>query len=450
MPDWVTELIVIFALILLNGVLSMAEIAIVVARKNRLDQRARDGDPRARSALGLKENSTLFLSTVQIGITLIGVITSVFGGARIAGNLSAWLSGFPVLAPYSEAISLGLIVVIITYFTLVLGELAPKQIGLMHPESISLRLAGVMLALSRIFSPLVRLLSASTGALLRLFRIKPSSEPPVTEDEVKAMIQEGTQAGVFEESEQDMVAGIFRLSDLRVGQLMTPRSEIVWLDLEDSLEMNSLKILESKYGRFPVGRGGLDDWVGIVQSKDLLNQALKGEPVDLEARLIQPLVVPESMLALKVMDMFQDSGIHIALVIDEFGVLQGMVTIFDILEAIVGDIPVLGEPVEAGAIQREDGTWLLDGMLTVDDFKEIFRLGSLPDEARGYFQTLAGFVINYLGRIPSAGEQFDWSNLHFEIVDMDGLRVDKILVSPEPGDNNLPGAVYGRTDRGER
>jgi putative hemolysin len=291
----------------------------------------------------------------------------------------------------------------------------------------------MMQALSRIFSPLVRILGASTGAMLRLLRIKPSIAPPVTEDEVKAMIQEGTQAGIFEASEQDMVSGIFRLSDLRVGSLMTPRSEIVWLDLEDPLEVNSRKILESKYGRFPVGRGGLDDWIGIVQSKDLLNQALNGEPIDLETRLIRPLVVPESMLALKVLDMFQDSGVHIALAIDEFGVLQGLVTIFDILEAIVGDIPVLGEPVEAGAVQREDGSWLLDGMLPVDEFKEIFHLPGLPDEARGYYQTVAGFVINYVGRIPSAGDRFEWGGIRFEIMDMDGLRVDKILVLPPPG-----------------
>lgn len=430
--SWVFEIVVIFTLIMVNGLLSMSEIALVSVRQNRLQQRAMVGDKNAETALKLAQNPTVFLSTVQIGITLVGVLTSVFGGARIAGNIGAFLNNYPLLAPYSGVLSLFIVVLLITYFTLVLGELVPKRLGLNRPEKVASSVAFPMQTLSRITAPLVRFLSFSTEMVLRLLRVRPSDEPAVTDDDVKALLQQGAEAGIFEEAEEDMVSGIFRLSDLRAGALMTPRSQIVWLDLEDSLEVNQNKIVESVYSRFPVARGGLDDWIGIVQSKMLLSQVLNGQTLDIMSNLTKPLVIPESMLALRVLELFKQTGVHTAFVIDEFGTLQGMITIFDILEAIVGEIPVEGEPLENLAIQRDDGSWLIDGTLSIDQFKEIFDVDELPDEERGYYQTLAGFIITFLGRIPAAGDRFEWLGLLFEIVDMDGFRIDKIIVSRLP------------------
>ncbi|MCU0489500.1 MAG: hemolysin family protein [Anaerolineales bacterium] len=430
MSAWWIEILVIFLLILVNGLLSMSEIAIVSARQNRLQQRALQGDEKAGMALKLAQDPTSFLSTVQVGITLVGVLTSVFGGARISDNLAGWISKSPFLAPYSEALAVSFVVLLITYFTLVLGELAPKRLALNSPEAIARAMASPLRAISRLTYPAVRFLGFSTNLVLRLIGARPSDEPLVTDDDVRALLEQGAQAGIFEEAEEDMVAGIFRLSDLRVGKLMTPRSEIAWIDIEDSLQFNQEKIANAIYARFPVARGSLDDWIGIVQSKDLLRQLLSGQPLDLMGQMIQPLVVPESMLALKVLEQFKESGVHIALVLDEFGTLQGLVTIFDILEAIVGDIPSQGEPVDQLAVQREDGTWLMDGRLSIDDFKAMFELPELPDESRGYYQTLAGFIITFLGKIPKATDQFEWGGLSFEILDMDGFRIDKVLVNP--------------------
>lgn len=430
MPTWILELLIILLLILFNGLLSMAEIAIVSSRQNRLQQRADQGDERSGIALKLSQNPNSFLSTVQVGITLVGVLTGVFGGARIASNLAGLFNQIPALVPYSQALALGIVVLIITYFTLVLGELAPKRLALNRPEAIARSVAVFIQGFARLTSPIVRFLSASTDLVLRIIGASPSDEPAVTDEDVKALLQIGAQAGIFEAAEEDMVSGILHLSDLRVGSLMTPRSEIAWIDLEDSLEINQLKIAESRYARFPVARGSLDDWIGIVQSKDLLAQLLSGKPLDLMANLLQPLVVPESMLALRVLELYKSSGVHSALVIDEFGTLQGLVTIFDILEAIVGDIPVKGEPVEAMVTRREDGSWLLDGRLPIQEFKEIFKLEQLPEESRGYYQTIAGFVITFTGHIPKAAEQFEWAGLRIEVLDMDGFRVDKVLVNP--------------------
>jgi putative hemolysin len=287
-----------------------------------------------------------------------------------------------------------------------------------------------MYKLSRLALPLVRVLSWSTDLVLLILRQKPVVEAPVSEEEIKVLIDQGTQAGVFAEVEQDMVEAIFRLGDRRVGSLMTPRPEIIWLDLEDPPEETRRKIIESGHARLPVAHGGLDHVVGVVQAKDLLEQALAGRSLDVQAVLNQPLILPESMPALKVLELFRQSRIHAALVIDEFGGLQGLVTIYDILESIVGDIPEEGELVEPEVVQREDGSWLVDGRFPVDEFKELFRLKGLPEEERGYYQTLGGFVMSYLGRIPSASDHFEWSGFHFEVVDMDGFRVDKVLVLP--------------------
>jgi putative hemolysin len=422
------EVLILLALILVNGWLAMAEIAVVSARKTRLQQLSDRGNAKARLALDLATHPADFLSTVQVGITLVGILAGAFAGATIAESIAAKLESVPWLAPYSEAIGVFLVVLVVTYFSLVLGELVPKRLGLSHAERIAASAAVPMRYLSRLTSPLVRLLSWSTDFVLKIFGYKPPAESPVTEEEIKVLIDQGRRAGIFAEAEQDMVEAVFRLGDRSVGTLMTPRTEIVWLDLEDSPDETRRKIIESDHGRYPVARGRLDNLVGIVQAKDLLERAISGLDLDLQATMLQPLIVPESMPALNVLELFRQSRVHTALVIDEFGGLQGLVTIFDILESIVGDIPGEGEVVEPEVVRREDGSWLVDGKLPVDEFKELFRLSSLPDESRGYYQTLGGFVMSYLGRIPSATDHFEWGGLRFEVMDMDGFRVDKVLV----------------------
>lgn len=441
MPEIALEVLIILVLILVNGLLAMAEIAIVSVRKARLQQRVSEGDKKAQVALDLASEPSDTLSTIQIGITLVGIFAGAFGGATFARYLTGVLAEIPALARYSGALSLAIVVVLITYFNIVLGELVPKRWALNNPEGVALRVAPPMRTLTRLTLPLVRLLSASSDLILRLVGAKQRDEPPVTEDEIKFLIGQGTQAGIFEEAEQDMVRGVFRLGDRRVGTLMTPRPEIVWLNLADPSEANQKKIIESVHTRFPVARGDLDDIQGVVQAKDLLPRSLAGEPFDLECCLEKPLFVPESMPALKVLEVFKESGLQLVMVIDEFGGMQGLVTLDDILQAIVGDIPVSGELNGQEAVQREDGSWLLDGMLPVDEFNEIFRVTKLPNEEKGYFQTLSGFVMDFLGRIPTTGDSFEWNRLRFEIVDMDGFRVDKVLVVPLPGEQPGTGAT---------
>ncbi len=426
------ELLVILGLILLNGLLAMAEIAIVSARRARLQQLANEGNEKARAALELAKHPGEFLSTVQVGITLVGILAGAFGGATVATHISASLAAISWLAPYSQALGVVLVVLLITYFSLVLGELVPKRLALSNAERIAAAVAGPMLFLSRLGMPLVRLLSWSTDGILHLLGHRPGGEQPVSEEEIKLLIDQGRQAGVFAEAEQDMLEAVFRLGDRTVGALMTPRTEVVWLDLEAPLEETINRIIESHHARYPVAQGSLDEVIGIVQAKDLLERQLRGQPLDLRAAMMKPLIVPESMPALKVLELFRQSRMHSALVIDEFGGLQGMVTIFDLLESIVGEIPGEQEQVEPEVVQREDGSWLVDGRLPIDEFKELFRLRALPQEDRGYYQTVGGFIMTYLGRIPATADAFDWSGFHFEVVDMDGFRVDKVLVQPLP------------------
>ena len=424
------EMLFVFLLILANGLFAMAEIAILSSRKVRLQQRANEGDLRARAALELAETPNRFLSTVQIGITLIGILAGAYGGATIAHELAAQLERISFLAPYSHAISLGVVVLGITYLSLILGELVPKRLALNSPERIACALATPMRLVAVLAFPAVRLLSLSTEVVLRLLGVQPTAEPPVTEEEIKILIEQGTQAGVFEAAEQDMVERVFRLGDRHVGVLMTPRTEIVWLDVEDSSEQIQSRITSTVHSRFLVAQGALDQVLGIVHAKDLLARSLEGQPFDLKACLRQPLFVPESMRALKVLELFKQSGTHLALVVDEYGGIEGLVTLNDILEAIVGDLPSIDEAAEPPVVQREDGSWLLDGMLPVDEVKELFQLAQLPEEETGTYQTLGGMVMSHLGRIPSAADHFEWAGLRFEVIDMDGHRVDKVLVAP--------------------
>lgn len=426
------EIAIILILILINGLLSMTEIALVSSRKARLQQRINEGDGKAQTALDLANNPTTFLATVQIGITLVGILAGAFGGATLARTVDQWLVQFPALEPFSTTLSFVGVVILIGYLSLLMGELVPKRLALNNPESVASVMARPMLFLTKFAKPVVGTLSFTSDVVLKLLGVKAINEVPVTEEEVKVMIEQGTQAGVFEAAEQDMLVGVFRLGDLRVEHFLTPRTEIEWLDIEDTTEEHKRIIIESGRSRFPVATGSLDNVMGVVQAKDMLVAFLKGGTVDLRENLREPLFVPESMPALKVLELIGDTRLPMVLVIDEFGGLQGLVTVNDILEAIVGDVSVRGEMDEPEIVRRDDGSYLLDGMLSVDEVSEVLQLAEFPGLKEGHYQTLAGFIITYLGRIPTSAEYFEWAGMRFEVVDMDGLRVDKVLVSPLP------------------
>jgi putative hemolysin len=425
------EFLIILALVVTNGLFAMAEISIISVRKTRLQELANQGNQKAKVALELSNSPNRFLSTVQVGITLIGILAGAFGGATLSKSLASYIALIPGFAKTSEAIALGIVVVGITYLSLIIGELVPKRLGLSNPEKIAVNIAMPMHMLSAIASPVVHLLSVSTEAVIKLFGVEQAvSEPLVTEEEIKVLIRQGAEAGMFEVAEQDMVERVFRLGDQTVGALMTPRLDIIWLDLSDSSETHQQTMINSHHTRFPVCHDNLDNVLGVVNATDVLSQVLHGQPLDLTTLLKQPLFVPASTRALKVLEMFKQSSTHIAFVIDEYGVVQGLVTLNDVMEVIIGDVPFADQPYELPAVQREDGSWLVDGLLPIEKFKEIFKLTYLPGEEQGNYQTLGGFVITYLGRIPASADHFEWQNLRFEVMDMDGNRVDKMLIMP--------------------
>jgi putative hemolysin len=429
MKDMSQEALIILLLIVINGIFALSEVALVASRKARLQQLAREGDHKAKTALELAESPSRFLSTVQTGITLIGILAGAFGGATIAEKLTAYFKTFPLLASYAESIGLGMVVLVITYLSLIIGELVPKRIALHSPERIASIIALPMKWLSKLFLPIVSFLTLSTEVVTRLIGLRASEEPPVTEKEIAVMIEQGTLAGVFEPAEHTMVKRVFRLGDRTVGSLMTLRLDIVWVDLDDPLDMNLSKLSGSIYSRFPVCTGELDHVEGILRAKDLLRQCLTCGTPDIRDILQEPMFVPETLPALRLLEKMKEERTHIVLVVDEYGTVKGLVTLNDIMEAIVGDMPSRDEPDEPYAVQREDGSWLFDGMLLMEEFKELLGLARLSDEESGRFLTLGGYVLSKMGRIPATGESFESDGMRFEIMDMDGNRIDKILVS---------------------
>ncbi|AUN29151.1 hemolysin family protein [Niveispirillum cyanobacteriorum] len=424
------ELAAVLFLILLNGFFAMSELAVVSARKIRLQQMAEEGRRGAAAALLLQEDPSRFLSTVQIGITLIGVINGAVGGATLAERLSPVLEAIPAFAGYGETLAIAIVVMVITYLSLIAGELVPKRIALNKAEAIACFAAPIMRSLSRATAPFVWLLGASTEAMLKLLRVPEKAEQTVTEEEVKSLIAEGTASGVFDPGEKRMIEGVMRLADRTVRSLMTPRPEVMWLDIDDEPENIKREIREAGHSRFPVCRGDLDDVMGVVHTKDLLHSLLQGGKFDLRAVVRDALIVHDGTEVMRLLDLFKQSGEHMAIVVDEYGTVEGIATLTDVLEGIAGELPDDGGE-DSDIVRREDGSLLIDGMMAVEEVEAHLGLKSLRDEDSGY-HTLAGFLLFKLGRIPTAGEYADHDGYRFEVVDMDGRRIDKVLVTPTP------------------
>ncbi len=433
MSDIALESVFIFLLIVANGVFSGSEIALVSARKARLEHRARQGNAKARLALKLANAPNDFLSTVQIGITLIGILSGALGGATVATSLRQRLDQVPTLAPYSDVLSLAVVVGLITYLSLVVGELVPKRIALSYPEAIACQVAQPMQRLSQLATPLVVLLGVSTRFMVNLMGLKERPEAAITEEELRLLIDQGTEAGTFEVAEQEMMGRVLQLGDRPIRSIMTPRTDIEWLNVGASFAEHSELVMQSAHSHFPVCNSSIDDCVGVVSLKALLPNYLSQstKPVTLQSLLQPPLFVAESTYVLKVLELFKSSGTHFAMVLDEYGGVEGLVTLNDVVEAIVGDLPSLEDADDPIMMQREDGSWLLDGLLPVEDLKHLLKRDQLTEDEDNY-HTLAGFIIRHMGRIPTAGDFFEWEGLRFEVVDMDGRRVDKVLLENLP------------------
>ena len=428
MSDIIIELLVIFLLIALNGMFALAEIAIVTARKTRLQQAASDGNSGARAALELANAPTRFLSTIQLGITSIGILVGAFGGATLAKEVSESMDEVWLVGNYSEIISFGIVVVVITYLSVIFGELVPKRLALGNAERIASTLAPPMRTLARFTTPAVHLLSKSTELVFRLSGVQPGREPPITEEEIKIMLSQGTSSGALEHIELELIERVLRLGNRTADAIMTPRMEITWLDMDDTPQEMRDKVSLSGYSYFPVCRGNLDNVVGIVSAKKFLSHSIVNDNFDLNSLLQPTLFLPEGVPAMEVLRRFKDSRNQVVLMIDEHGGVQGLMTIKDILEAIIGDVSEETEPADAEVFQREDGSFLLDAKMPIDEFKERFKVRTLPYEGESYYQTLGGFIMVFMRRLPSTGDVIEWGGMRLEVVDMDGRRVDKVLL----------------------
>lgn len=432
MPNVIVELLVLVLLVIANGVLAMAETAVVSARKARLRQMGAAGDARAKIALGLAEQPARFLELVEFWLTLSGMIAGVIAGAELAGEVATRLAFWPVIGPHAGWLSLVIITLGLTAFMLVFGELVPKRVAAAHPEQVATLLAGLMRRLAWIMAPVLKLFEWTTDACIALLRVRPRPmAETVGDDEVRALVEQGLHAGVFEPAEKEMVEGVLALDQLSVTAIMTSRPKIVFLNLEDPEEVNWRKIVTSGHSYFPVYQANRDQVVGLVAVKALWAHSAIGLPTTLKNLLLPPLFVPETQKVLRLLEQFRHTGRHIAVVTDEFGAVQGLVTLIDVMEAIVGDIPERGQPNQPEARKRDDGSWLIDATLALPELKTLLGIVEpLPNETSAAFQTLGGFVMTQFGRIPTAGDKFEWSRWRFEVIDMDRRRIDKVLVTP--------------------
>jgi putative hemolysin len=435
------DIALLFALILLNGVFAMSEIAIVSSRKARLIGLADDGNRGAQAAVRLHEDPSNFFSTIQVGITSIGILSGAMGETALADPLAVWLSGFPLIEPYARTIALSIVVVGITYCSVVVGELVPKRLALLAPESIASLISRPMVLLALIARPLVVVLSVSSNTLLRLVGARRTEEPPITDEEINVLMGQGAEAGVFHQSEQQIVSNVLRLDEQRVGAIMTPRKDIFAVDLDDPEEEIRARIADSPYSRVLVCRDGVEHVLGVLQTGSLLKRSLAGITIDrasIEALLTPPLYVPDTVSTAQLLENFRRTRKHLALLVDEYGDLQGLVTVNDVLAAIVGDISVEDINEAQEIVQREDGSWLVDGSTSISKLKSVVGLDEeLPGEESGGFHTVGGFVLHVLGRIPVPADYFEMPGLRIEVMDMDRNRIDKVLVQQiraEPSD----------------
>ena len=418
------ELLILLLLAILNGVFAMSELAIISSRNARLQTRADEGHLGANVALQLSNNPNRFLSTVQIGITLIGIIAGAFSGATLSDPIANSLDTIAFLSPYSGTLSFIIVVVITTYIALIFGELVPKRIAMQNPEAVSMIVARPMRRLSQLTYPFVWLLSQSTDFILRLIGIGGKTASAVTEEEIQLLLSEGIQHGVFDKSEEEMVEGVFRLDDLWVEALMTPRTEIIWLDINDSQEQLYKTIVDNSSSRFPVADGTIDEIKGIIDEGDVLRHFLSGKKFDLKTLIKEPLIVPKTMLATNVLERFREHETKLAVVIGEFGGVEGIVTLQDIIETVIGEVD------EPDIVQRADGSWLVDGTIPPLEFRASLNINELlPEEDENIYHTLAGFLIAYSDSFPQLSDIVEWNEYRFEVVDMDGRRIDKILVT---------------------
>lgn len=423
------EIAILFGLVFLNGAFAMSEIALITARKVRLQKLAEGGDRAAAAAMQLGEDPNRFLSTVQIGITSIGILNGIVGEATLAHPFSIWLQKMGVLPGVSDYLATGLVVVSITYFSIVLGELVPKRLGQISPEPIARLVARPMLWMSIITKPFVKLLSGSTQLVLRTFGVAEKTDAGMTEEEIHMMLEEGSESGVIEHHEHQMVRNVFRLDDRQIASLMVPRGEINYLDVEDSFEENLKRLEESEHSRFPVVRGGWNEVLGVATARQFLSQTMRGEKPSLTKHLQPPVFLPESLTGMELLENFKNTGARLAFIVDEYGEVQGIVTLQDMMEAITGEFkPHKAE--DAWAVQREDGSWLLDGLIPVPELKDRLSLKSVPEEERGRYNTLSGMMMLLLGKLPQTTDKYEWEGWVFEIIDLDGKRIDKVLATP--------------------
>lgn len=416
----------------------MSEMAVVASRKVRLRQRADEGDHRARAALELARHPAQFLSTVQVGITLVGVLAGAYGGARLAEQVAVPVATIPVLAPYASGIALGLVVAGITFLSLILGELVPKNIALTAPETIAAWVARPMMLLAAVGRPVVAVLTGTTRLVLAMFGIKQQADSHLTEEEIKAVISQGAESGVIAETEENIVQRVLQLGEQRVASIMTPRLDIEWIEVDASPDELREFLASHGHTQFVVCQGSLDNVLGIVWAAEVLPVAALGKPIDLRALTREALFVPDSMPAIKLLESFRTSHKHVALVMDEFGAVEGLVTVTDLLEALVGHLPASASEAAGQFVVRPDGSWLVDGGVSMEEAGSRLDLPELPPEEVGAYHTLGGFVMARLGRIPTTADRVEWGGFHFEVVDMDGRRVDKILVSRDRDASSAP------------
>jgi putative hemolysin len=428
------DIIIILALILLNGIFAMSELALVSAKRLRLEKMKADGSAGAGAAITLSDDPSRFLSTVQVGITLIGIFNGAFGEASLVARLTPGFVGIGVPEHAARPAALAIVVVAITFFSIVLGELVPKRIAILHPEFMAALVARPMRALSRLMHPFVQLLSLTTDFIMRLLGMRQRKDETPTEEEVTGMIRESTDAGVFERAEYDIAARALRLDDLHLRALMTPRVDLEFLDLSKPLDANLARIAAIPYARFPVYRGDRNQVLGIVNARDLFRQAIrKGslQGIAIEAELEEPLYVPESVSAIDLLEQLKIHHAELAMIVDEYGEIQGMVTLTDVMTALVGEVTSTDDEEAPDAVRRDDGSWLMDGSTVLDRFRYLTGAElAFPDEGDDAYHTLAGFILYQLGYIPKAGEKLDWDGWRFEVVDMDGNRIDQLLVQP--------------------